>query len=97
MVSFNNIIGHKDIIKHLQNAIKTEKISHSYIFTGRPGSGKKLIATTYAMTLQCEAGGTEPCQKCDSCKKAMGKNHPDIIMVTMRNREPFPLTRSVSR
>ena len=51
MVSFNNIIGHKDIIKHLQNAIKTEKISHSYIFTGRPGSGKKLIATTYAMTL----------------------------------------------
>ena len=81
MVSFNNIIGHKDIVKHLQNAIKTEKISHSYIFTGRPGSGKKLIATTYAMTLQCEAGGTEPCQKCDSCKKALGKNHPDIIMV----------------
>ena len=40
MVSFNNIIGHKDIVKHLQNAIKTEKISHSYIFTGRPGSGK---------------------------------------------------------
>ena len=81
MVSFNNIIGHKDIVKHLQNAIKTEKISHSYMFTGRPGSGKKLIATTYAMTLQCEAGGTEPCQKCDSCKKALGKNHPDIIMV----------------
>ena len=81
MVSFNNIIGHKDIVKHLQNAIKTEKISHSYIFTRRPGSGKKLIATTYAMTLQCEAGGTEPCQKCDSCKKALGKNHPDIIMV----------------
>ena len=81
MVSFNNIIGHKDIVKHLQNAIKTEKISHSYIFTGRPGSGKKLIATTYAMTLQCEAGGTEPCQKCDSCKKALGKKHPDIIMV----------------
>ena len=82
MVSFNNIIGHKDIVKHLQNAIKTEKISHSYIFTGRPGSGKKLIETTYAMTLQCEAGGTEPCQKCDSCKKALGKNHPDIITVT---------------
>ena len=38
MVSFNNIIGHKDIVKHLQNAIKTEKISHSYIFTGRPGT-----------------------------------------------------------
>ena len=81
MVSFNNIIGHEEITRHLQNAMKTGKVSHSYIFTGRPGSGKKLLATTYAMTLQCEAGGTEPCQKCDSCKKALGKNHPDIIMV----------------
>lgn len=81
MVSFNNIIGHEEIIRHLKNAMTTGKISHSYIFTGRPGSGKKLLATTYAMTLQCEAGGTEPCQKCDSCKKAIGKNHPDIIMV----------------
>ena len=82
MVSFNNIIGHEEIIRHLKNAMTTGKISHSYIFTGRPGSGKKLLATTYAMTLQCEAGGTEPCQKCDSCKKALGKNHPDIITVT---------------
>ena len=70
MAGFNNIIGHEEIIRHLKNAMKTGKVSHSYIFTGRPGSGKKLLATTYAMTLQCEQGGTEPCQKCDSCKKA---------------------------
>ena len=78
MMGFNNIIGHEEIIGHLKNAIE----SHSYIFTGEPGSGKKLLAGTFAATLQCEAGGTEPCQKCDSCKKAMGKNHPDIIMVS---------------
>lgn len=82
MISFNNIIGHDEIIRHLKNAMQSGKISHSYIFAGRPGSGKKLLASTYAMTLQCEAGGTEPCQKCDSCKKAIGKNHPDIITVT---------------
>ena len=82
MVGFNNIIGHEEIIRHLKNAIETEKVSHSYIFTGDPGSGKKLLAGTYAMALQCEEGGTEPCGKCDSCKKAIGKNHPDIIMVT---------------
>lgn len=81
MVGFNNIIGHEEIIRHLKNAMQTGKISHSYIFTGKLGSGKKLLATTFAMTLQCEQGGTEPCQKCDSCKKAIGKNHPDIIMV----------------
>ena len=81
MMGFNNIIGHEEIIRHLKNAIETGKVSHSYIFTGEPGSGKKLLAGTFAATLQCEAGGTEPCQKCDSCKKAVGKNHPDIIMV----------------
>lgn len=81
MVGFNNIIGHEEIIRHLKNAMQTGKVSHSYIFTGELGSGKKLLATTFAMTLQCEEGGTEPCQKCDSCKKAIGKNHPDIIMV----------------
>ena len=81
MLGFNNIIGHEEIIRHLKNAMKSGKVSHSYIFTGDAGSGKKLLATTFAITLQCEEGGTEPCQKCDSCKKAMGKNHPDIIMV----------------
>ena len=57
MVSFNNIIGHEEIIRHLQNAMKTGKVSHSYIFTGRPGSGKKLLAATYAMT--CSAKPVE--------------------------------------
>lgn len=81
MMGFNNIIGHEEIIRHLKNAMKTGKVSHSYIFTGEPGSGKKLLAGTFAMTLQCETGETEPCLKCDSCKKAIGKNHPDIIIV----------------
>lgn len=81
MVWFNNVIGHEEIIRHLQNAIKTGKISHSYIFAGEPGSGKRLLAGIYAMTLQCEAGGENACGKCESCKRAIGKNHPDIIMV----------------
>lgn len=82
MAGFNNIIGHDDIIRHLKNAIETEKISHSYIFSGEPGSGKKLLANTFAMTLQCESQEAEPCQQCESCKKAIGKNHPDIITVS---------------
>ena len=31
MVSFNNIIGHEEIIRHLKNAMSTGKVSHSYI------------------------------------------------------------------
>ncbi len=82
MVSFNDIIGHEEIIRHLQNSIVTGKVSHSYILTGEAGAGKKMVAATFAAALECEQGGPEPCMKCDSCKKAMGKNHPDIITVT---------------
>ena len=73
MAGFHDIIGHDDIIRHLKNAIETGKVSHSYIFTGEPGSGKKLLAGTFAAALQCESGESEPCMACDSCKKVIGK------------------------
>lgn len=81
MLGFNDIIGHDEIIRHLKNAIESGKISHSYLITGEAGSGKKLIARSFAAALQCEKGGTEPCMECDSCKKAVGNNHPDIIYI----------------
>lgn len=81
MTGFDQIVGHKDVIEHLQNAIRMDKISHAYIFDGETGSGKKLLATMFAMTLQCEEKGVDPCLKCASCKKALSKNHPDIINI----------------
>lgn len=81
MAGFEQVVGHKDIINHLQNAIVMDKVSHSYIFSGEPGAGKKLLASLFAMTLQCEEKGKNPCISCDSCKKAMTDHHPDIIHV----------------
>lgn len=81
MSGFDSIVGHREIIEHLQNAIKTDKVSHAYIFNGETGCGKKLIATMFAATLQCEEQGIDPCLKCASCKRELGKNHPDIINV----------------
>jgi DNA polymerase-3 subunit delta' len=40
-----------------------------------------MLAEAFAQTLQCEAGGIEPCMKCHSCKQAVGRNQPDIIYV----------------
>lgn len=82
MTGFRDIIGHEDVVQHLQNAIAAGKISHSYILAGDPGVGKKLIANTFAAALLCEKGGIEPCLQCSSCKKAEARNHPDIIHVT---------------
>lgn len=81
MQELEKVLGHEEVIKHLKNAAAMDKVSHSYIFAGEKGSGKKLLAKLFAMTLQCEAHGDEPCLQCSSCKKAMNRNHPDIIYI----------------
>ena len=86
-MGFGAIIGHDDVVGHLQNAIRTNKISHAYIIGGERGSGKRLLATVFAMALQClepqhMEQGVEPCQVCASCRKLQSGNHPDVIFVT---------------
>ena len=81
MKNFESIVGHEQIIRHMKNSILQGKASHAYILAGEPGAGKKTLANIYAMALQCESEGADPCQKCDSCRKANSKNHPDIIYV----------------
>ena len=82
MAGFADIIGHEQIISHLKNAIAADKISHAYILNGPDKAGKKMLAEAFAMTLQCEAHGDEPCMECHSCKQAVSHNQPDIIYVT---------------
>lgn len=82
MLDFNNIVGHEQVIEHLQNAVSKNKVSHAYIFHGEKGAGKKLLANTFAKTLQCEKKGTNPCGSCKACMQTESGNHPDIIRVT---------------
>lgn len=55
MAGFHEIIGHDDVVNHLQNAIQMGKVSHAYIFNGEVGAGKKTLASAFAMSLQCES------------------------------------------
>lgn len=82
MAAFRDIIGQEQIKSHLQNAIAMNKVSHAYIINGERSSGKEFVARLFAMTLQCERGGAEPCGECHACKQAQSQNHPDIIYVS---------------
>ena len=82
MESFKDVVGHKDILKYISSAVENNRVSHAYILNGERGSGKKMLANLFAMTLLCETGDNEPCGKCHSCKQALSDNHPDIIHVT---------------
>ena len=82
MNGFKDVVGHKEVIQYIQKAVTHKKVSHAYIINGQRGSGKKMLANLFAMTLQCEKQGAEPCGECHSCKQAITGNHPDIIRVT---------------
>lgn len=81
MQSYDQVTGHADIIAHMKNSVAKNKISHAYLLGGEEGSGKKMLASLFAVALQCEKHGPVPCMACVSCRKAASGNHPDIIYV----------------
>ena len=90
MGSFKDVVGHKDILKYISSAVENNRVSHAYILNGERGSGKKMLANLFAMTLLCETGDNEPCGKCHSCKQALSGNHPDII--TVQHEKPSSIS-----
>ena len=83
MSGFKDVVGHKDIITYIGNAVLSNNVSHAYILNGDKGSGKKMLAKLFAMSLQCEnpAEDGDACCKCHSCEQALSGNNPDIITV----------------
>lgn len=82
MAGFQDIIGHNQIVEHLKNAIRMDKISHAYILNGENNAGKMMLAEAFATALQCESGKEESCMSCRSCRQAAEHNQPDIIYVS---------------
>ena len=85
MKSFDAIIGHKKIISHFEEAIKTGKVSHAYLLSGEDGSGKMMIAKAVAKALLCEH--KDGCGECAACKQVDSLNHPDVIYITHEKYE----------
>lgn len=82
MNTFDSIIGQEHLKEHFRKAIESNQVGHAYIISGERSSGKEFVAKIFAQTLQCEAKGTNPCNKCRSCLQAMSNNHPDIKKIT---------------
>lgn len=83
---FANLYGQEAAVGHLQNALRTGRISQVYILCGEEGSGRMQLAMCFAKTLQChhrreQDGLLEACGECHSCRQAESGNHPDIIPV----------------
>ena len=78
---FDNIIGNDKIKQELSNSINSNKYSHSYLFVGISGIGKKLIAREFAKMILCESE-EKYCNKCKSCIEFESGNNPDFQEIT---------------
>ncbi len=77
---FNNILGNDKIKEALTNSVKNNKISHSYLFIGTDGIGKKLIAKEFAKMILCN-DKNKYCGRCKSCIEFDTNNNPDFKII----------------
>ncbi len=78
------MIGHEWILKLLESAVRNGVISHSYLFTGPDGVGKRTLALEFARYLCCKVS-LPPCGSCRDCREILEKSYPDLKLVEPEN------------
>ncbi|HEV7827049.1 MAG TPA: DNA polymerase III subunit gamma and tau [Mycobacteriales bacterium] len=79
--TFDEVIGQEHVTGPLIQALKNDKLTHAYLFSGPRGCGKTSSARILARSLNCEQGPTpHPCGECDSCV-ALAPNGPGSLDV----------------
>ena len=87
MSVFDDLVGQEPVIDQLRSAVgaaamvvarsgqPTSAMTHAWLFTGPPGSGRSVAARAFAAALQCADGG---CSLCTACAQTLSGSHPDV-------------------
>ncbi len=82
---FDDLVGQEHIIDILQSAAavsrndtETQEMTHAWLFTGPPGSGRSSAAVAFAQALICPYNG---CGTCSDCNAAKTNGHPDVEVI----------------
>ena len=82
---FDDLVGQEHIIDILQGAVaasntgeESQEMTHAWVFTGPPGSGRSSAAVAFAQALICPHNG---CGTCSDCNAAKTSGHPDVEII----------------
>ena len=75
---WEGLVGQHRAVEALRTAAGGHGMSHAWLFTGPPGSGRSNAAIAFAAALQCEAGG---CGDCHECHTVLKGSHADVTLV----------------
>ena len=77
---FAGLAGQQAVVDQLRSAVSAGAgaITHAWLFTGPPGSGRSLAARAFAAALLC---GRQGCGECPSCRQAAAGSHADLLLV----------------
>lgn len=79
-IDFKSVVGQDVIVKVLKNSIKSNHISHAYLFAGPRGTGKTSVAKIFAHAVNCENFTEDICGECTICQN-LKNNESDIIEI----------------
>lgn len=80
--NFDEVVGQPHVTKTLQNAVRSRRLAHAYLFTGARGVGKTSVARILAKSINCEgATDTPPCNECSNCREITQGNSVDVLEI----------------
>ncbi len=79
MTVWRDLVGQEPTVETLSRAVRDDAaMTHAWLFTGPPGSGRSTAARAFAAALQCPRGG---CGECVECRTALDGTHADVKVV----------------
>jgi DNA polymerase-3 subunit delta' len=80
---WDTLVGQRPVIAALRQAAAGNGMTHAWLFTGPPGSGRSNAAVAFAAALQCDtAPPAEPgCGTCHACHTVLAGSHADVAVI----------------